>query len=276
MNTLDDDRVLAAFARLTLARMKLHQPLPGQQWGRQELGLLAEKDTRRRLAVAMIPALQHEQGGLPLLFSTIPQLLSPSDVPWMLEQLDRADGQIPPAAWAGLIRFGSAGGSEFLDKILDAVERHEPLTREFQDLLQVVELGTPRAAALKAHHEKIEGFWKRPASKPLDPPLSARIEQCLEQSEACDLNGWWHLNFFLMLTPDGADHGHETKTDLTELPGWLAADEATRSRIMRPARAFLIDFRGPTDDWKVGDTSDRPTMAGYGAYIFSASSGTAN
>ena len=91
------------------------------------------------------------------------------------------------------------------------------------------------------------------------------MAQCLAEFEEGDVNGWWHLCLQLTLDPEGLSHATELESDLTTLPGWRAADERTRQRILQCAAAYLRNGEPDTKSWLGTGNIHRPALAGYKA-----------
>ena len=270
LQSLDDPRVRDAFASLVATRLAANKPLLGRSSRGRELGMLGDPVVRRQVVLSVLPRLIAKGVEPSLLFFRDPPLLTSGDVPWMLERLEGPAGEVPQPVWARLIHWGyiHCGYNtepEQIEAILAVMAHHEDLEREFRDLIQPMELDSELARVLRAHHDETE-LWRGPHEPaPVEPPPAIRIEQCLAACEAGNQDGWWWLNKQLTLTSDSTYYGDEAESDLTALPGWQAADEATRARIVEAAARYLASDRELDEGWIEGDYVHWPTRAGYRA-----------
>jgi hypothetical protein len=117
----------------------------------------------------------------------------------------------------------------------------------------------------EAHQMSLKLDERRIGGPRLDPPPDVRIVRLLDAFEAGELNAWWRLNMDLTLEPNSTHYGNELEADLTELPGWQAADLTTRDRILRAAHRYLLDYRSDTETRIGTNEFDRRDLAGYRA-----------
>jgi hypothetical protein len=69
----------------------------------------------------------------------------------------------------------------------------------------------------------------------------------------------------MTLEPDSSYYGHDLELDLRELPGWKAASETTRTRIVTAAKRYLMVADPETQTWLGTKIWHRPAVAGYRA-----------
>lgn len=99
----------------------------------------------------------------------------------------------------------------------------------------------------------------------LDPPPAERIALCLDECESGNLSAWWYLNRDMTLEPDSTIYRHELESDLTVLPGWKAADAATKARIVETAKWYVLEHDPKTQEWLGTNAIHHSAFAGYRA-----------
>jgi len=93
---------------------------------------------------------------------------------------------------------------------------------------------------------------KRPP--PVTPPPAERVANLLDQFEAGAWRAWSQLNQELTLTPTSTVYGDALEYAITRMPGWIAADELTRQRIVSAAEKYLAIGETSIAQW-IGTTS---------------------
>ena len=91
---------------------------------------------------------------------------------------------------------------------------------------------------------------------PLTPPPAERVADLLNRFEAGDWEAWWRLNLELTLTPTSRVYGSDLEYSISEMPGWKAANEQTRQRILDAAEKYLVLGHTSIEQW-IGTTSLR-------------------
>jgi hypothetical protein len=100
----------------------------------------------------------------------------------------------------------------------------------------------------------------------LDPPPKERVLQLLEKLEAGDLSAWWQLNMEMTLKAESKYYDNEFELDLTKLPGWQEAEEATRRRIIEGAKNYIQQQNDISYKWIGTNTFERSAIAGCRAF----------
>jgi hypothetical protein len=90
--------------------------------------------------------------------------------------------------------------------------------------------------------------------QPATPPPAERVADLLGKFETGDWHAWWQLNRELTLTPTSTVYGSEFDYSISEMPGWLTADEPTRQRILDAAEKYLVVGQSSIAQW-IGTTS---------------------
>jgi hypothetical protein len=137
----------------------------------------------------------------------------------------------------------------------------EPLREKYKGLIDGILLDSADATQMRNHYlQLLELNSHRPPL--LDPPPAERVRMDLDSFEAGNMDAWWQLNIHLSLLPTST-HFYDLELRITNMPGWIAADEATRERILRAARKFLEEGVSLIQTW-LGTTSYK--LSDYSAY----------
>ena len=96
-------------------------------------------------------------------------------------------------------------------------------------------------------HWRQEKEWKTPQL--LTPPPSERVERDLLKIEAGGMLYWVQLTLDLTLEPTSAHFTADVGPDLTDTPGWKAADAVTRKRILDVAVRYVQEGDPKNNDW---------------------------
>jgi hypothetical protein len=186
-------------------------------------------------------------GHIPLLYD---------DFGWVLEQLQQERNTRVKSTWAAIARlFAGFGGfwenHQHRELLVAALKRSVVLKRAFNDFLITVRLDAPEAiearkqlqeraemdAERKRHQEEFEG---RRVQNPHE-----RVLKSLEWIKK-DAGVLWAVIQELTLKPGDTHYGHSTATDITELPGWIAANAQTRDAILAGAKKYLQEAVVPS------------------------------
>jgi predicted NACHT family NTPase len=266
---LDDRGVLVSFARAAVMRLKQHDHLVGGEERAEFVRCFGEeREKRLRLLEAMVTVLiRLDVDPLYLLIADVP-LVTPDDIPWLIRRLQRTRSRRLQQVWAGLIeRVFIRSDPTRMDMILEACKDNEALRDAFSWLLTPVRLDSPEAERMRADYNRMREYEARSQARPLvEPPPAVRIVQQLDSFEAGDLDAWWRLNREMTLRPDSTHYGGELESDLTTLPGWQAADEATQLRIIRAAHTYLLQQMDVPTAWLDTNAVEPGAFAGYRAF----------
>jgi hypothetical protein len=195
--------------------------------------------------------------------------LQVSDLEWLLSISPSGSTRIAginPQSLSALIEavFNPWEPSQF-EAFYDIAVRWPLLHQRYEHLLDGVALDSPRARDMRQYHE-LELEHQRLKPSPADPPPADRVRMCLERFEAGDLDAWWRLNLELTLEPTST-HYNELQSRIIKMPGWVAADAATRSRILAAARKYLADAQPLVKKWLGTNAYRRGDLAAYRALI---------
>ena len=89
----------------------------------------------------------------------------------------------------------------------------------------------------------------------------------LARFESGQLEAWWHLNCELTLSPESRHYGADQDFLITKMPGWLAADEEIRIRIIAAAAQYLQYVEPLVSEWLGKGSFKRSDYAAYRALI---------
>jgi hypothetical protein len=198
-------------------------------------------------------------------------LLQRDDFLWLLS-LSPAAGAAPDAALDGEtlcnmieITCHLDDGSDF-EALYDLAGKWPLLRQRYAGVLDGVPLDSADARHLRELHRQMEEF-KEKRSPPIEPPPAERVAGLLAQFEAGDWQAWWQLNMELTLTPASRFYGSDLDYFITEMPGWQAADERTRQRLLMASAQYLISSESSVAEWIGTNSLRRNDVAAYRAMI---------
>jgi predicted NACHT family NTPase len=263
--------VAESFTQVALVQWREHQRIITHDSKMKEqlaASLLQDSRKRRTLikqAVSIVAGV--EEDPFFLISSLTENVLVSEDIYWMLESLHGSNCEKVQKIWAQLIQWSfNRQDAKQIDAIIAATQVNRILQEIFAPYSSSIELDSAQANQLKSNYLRMQEMQDRRRNPPLlDPPPKEIVLQRLEKLEAGDLNAWWQLNMEMTLKPDSTHYGSDFELDLTELPGWQEADEATQRRIIEGAKKYIqqqddIDYR-----WIGTNTFNRPALAGYRA-----------
>jgi len=227
-----------------------------------------EESKRRSLMRAILPLYKDTSDAVAcLLFGRTPVVRS-GDVIWMIEELRACESEKGKSLWARLIfHLFDRRDAQQVDAIVAASEQEPMLGAEFSPLLRPVALDSPQAQELKDEYlEAKKREAARGRSRPLVVPSpQQRMAALLDAFESGDTSAWWRLNLEMTLEPDSEYYGQDGELTITELPGWKAANETTRTGIVAAAKRYLTLADPEAQVWLGTNTWHRPAVAGYRA-----------
>jgi predicted NACHT family NTPase len=249
-----------------LITRRLHRIFLREDKSAAEDGIGSDEAKRRQFLLAILK----RQGPLQpydrhLMRKTFLQV---SDLEWLLSISPSRNAPIAginPQSLCALIEavFNPWEPSQF-EAFYDIAMRWPLLHQRYEHLLDGVILDSSRARDMRQYHDlELQHQSLRP---PVDPSPAERVRERLERFEAGDMNAWWWLNLELTLEPTST-HYDELQSRIIKMPGWVAADAATRSCILAAARKFLEDARPLIKKWLGTNGCRRSDLAAYRALI---------
>jgi hypothetical protein len=235
--------ILQPFATVALRRFAEYARFARKIDAFQEEPLWEPGDEQRLvLAAELVPRFALDGLDPKSLLFASPPLLHVDDLAWLIARLRAETTPKQRPTWAALIcrlGFSSAIKPHHIDLLIDAIAEIPELKAQMGEAFEPWPLDSERA--VNARKSNAEYKRNRPADPPpLDPPPKARVQDLLNRCEKGEPNLWWAVARELTLTPHSTYYDGTTKTDITAYPGWLEADPATRSRIVRAAQQYLI------------------------------------
>jgi hypothetical protein len=257
--------VLTALAKAIWARLQHHDQFAED--GTKLAELIDNDEKRRQLTLFIVGSLSAAAEPWHLLYSR-PRLLRPRDFNWMIEQLNTESIPDKEGIWAKLItRAFDIRDSSQCNAILEAASVSDVLRQRVSYLLGAVQISSPEAEKMRedfrrAHEHQKSLEVERPL---LDPPPAERVQRLIELIESGQPEKWWELTLVLGLEPSGIRYHHEFESDLTQLPGWDAANDDIRARITAGAFDYLNQEAPDIDMMLQPHVWHHPTYAGYRA-----------
>jgi hypothetical protein len=237
LHLLSDHAVASAYGRYVAASIRNHHSEQPAGWDRLLVDTV-DPSIRRTLLLDLLSLLGKDW------IPSDGRLLGPNDFAWIVSQLDSVTAierrQVIVDAIFRVIQFGV--GVEDLDTVLSAAIQHGDLAKGITGFTRAIDINSETAAALRKHQADMAELMKRRERPRLDPPPAERVNEVLERIDGGDSAAFWQLGRELTLEPDSTCYD-DSKTQLTSFPGWNAADEATRSRIILAAKRYLSSLR---------------------------------
>jgi hypothetical protein len=259
-NNLDSPGIATQLARAVLSRMKmLDSVVTGMD---HDFRQMVEGDDRRRrlLLGELLPLVEEES--LRRLLTLDLQLPAPQDLEWLVQRVlngvSGGSARLEAMLVYHLFDWRQPGA---LDRLSSACQLNPVLKEECGAIFEPIDLNSPQARQMRETFEQ-ERAWKRP--KLLVPPPSERVERRLSSIENGEASEWVSLVFELTLEPTSERAG-EPGLDVTKLPGWATASQATRERIIHAARQYADKGNPENEDWIATNAIPYVAIAGFQA-----------
>jgi len=264
LHHVDRPRVLELLAKGLFLRHRHHYQF-FDRMDEKVLSPLLTRDVRRQLVAAMVRQMTDPERDRHDLLGGQPRLIDADDVVWLIEE-----GTKDPAsrAWPLLVQFTlDPTNRRQTEALYEASQLESEFNKLFGADFDAVVLDSETAASMRKSYE----LWNRHMKKkprPSGPTPGQRVEAQLAASEAGQLEAWWRLNRELMLKPEDTQYPLDNffgAADLQKFPGWGAADDGVRARIVRAAKRCITDFE-PRRTWIGTGTVSEADLAGYRAF----------
>ena len=195
--------------------------------------------------------------------------LSSDDTSWMLDELDKEPSLGVRRFWARLIgECFDRTSANVISTIVTACRKHPELQERMKSDFQPVDLQSEAAKTFREQHLRLQCIRSR-RKRPnplLSPSPKERIENALTQVESGDYVAWVCLAAEMTLESTSQYYPAPWFADLREQPGWKNADAATRTRIVRSAKKYILSHNPSPDDWEGSNTYVPMDMDGYKAF----------
>ncbi|WP_287456543.1 hypothetical protein [Leptolyngbya sp. UWPOB_LEPTO1] len=244
----DLPRVTEGFIKVALVQWEKHQKIITDDSKLEQqftASLLHDSEKRRKLIKQTVLIISEIEGNLLSWLSALARsIVIPEDIVWMLGCIEKADSEQEQKIWAALIRrifrYPELMAKE-AKVILEVSQISAILYNEFSCWTKAIDLDSAEAVRIYTAYlqEQVWQSYDQQDNLPVELPPKERVLQCLNKLEAGDLSTWWQLSMTMTLKPESHRYDHEFELDLTQLPGWQEADEATRRRIIEGAKKYV-------------------------------------
>ena len=237
--------------------------------GDEDEKIVVDDAKRRKLLGSVIPRIAKSEKPTPWYFLVYDNhLVNSTDVPWLIERITSETSFETQTLIADMVgHVLDWRNTDHVGMIIEASANSPILANVFRLFLNPVYLDSEQAAAQrKAYAESQEWNRKIPNEPSLDPPAKERVKLFVESFESGDINAWWRLNLEITLHEDSPYYGHETESDLKKEPGWAAATDEIKARIVECAKRYIIDGDPEPNQWLGKKVIWRPAYAGYRAF----------
>jgi hypothetical protein len=181
------------------------------------------------------------------LFSLRTSILAPSDVEWLIDRALSGEAKQSALFEASLVRFAfNSSDQKIVAKLWSACQINATLNAECGGFFAQIELDSEAAKILREHFRREKEWTTRTL---ITPPPSERVKSDLDKIEAGDTIYWVQLTLDLTLEPTSTHYAADAGPDLTDTPGWKAADNVTRRRVLDAAVRYLREAAPHNDEW---------------------------
>lgn len=269
---LDTPGVTEVFGLAALSRLKRYEAVFGGRYEYHKEGLLSGDGSKRRKVLdALLPHLAKPNTDLACLRFTGDSLIQEGDFNSLIEKLGRESAEDVQQILVRLIHFAfDRSDSSNFEAVYSLAEANPLLAKEFAWLLKPMVLGSAEAQEARKIHEQLRDISEKTKKPRLQPPPTERVRKLLDEFEFGEVSAWWRLNMELTLKLASTHYGDELESDITTLPGWVAADAHTRRRIVLAAKKYLHAQDPNARYWLGNNTFHRPAFAGYRALMLLA------
>ena len=263
---LESPGVLEPFAKAALSRMAQHDCAVRGEHDPPFRATVREDDVKRRM---LLGTMAHHMSASDIVVHYIGHCGTPfvfgKDIEWLIGLLKTEESAEIQDTLAQMVKtVFRLNDSAHVNAVLTACQELPVLAVAFEDLIKPIELDSPGAQKLRKQHRMLQKMEQK--QEPLvSPPPFERIALLLDEIESGKVNKWWVLNSEMTLEPTSRNYGDEFESDLTALPGWQAADELTRERIVRASRSYVLEVTPDPDKWLGKNILHRPAYAGVRA-----------
>lgn len=266
-------RMKENLAEVVIRRRREFVPIIGREHQQELSELLQEDPEARKTFVLAVLERMGPKDDVWSLWNSGPTILDRSSLPWLLDWLVHGEGseEAKRLGAESVRHLYDPRSADEISAVLEAAEQSPALRTTIAPFFEPVELGSSKALEMKTQHEehlrrlREHQEWEAQHFKPLDPPPAERVQRCLEQCEAGDPDGFWHLTLELTLEPGSRHYGEESESDLTKASGWEEANRETRARIINAAKHYILERDPGTGEWLGKRIWHRPAFAGYKA-----------
>lgn len=208
-------------------------------------------DTSRRRQFVLCLCQQH-MGRLTALPYIRAGFVRSEDFEWLVEISPGGSSPSPGLSEESLCSFISflfnVESNDQFETLYPACLKWPLLRKYFAFLIDGELIDSADATQARALQRQMQEMRDR-VPPPAVADLPAEIEALLARAEKGEWQGWCWLNLILMLTPKSSAIVEGLNYFITSMPGWVAADEVTRRRIVATAQTYLTDAETSVDLW---------------------------
>lgn len=226
---------------------------------------LDDAGARQRLVCGIVAEIAAGDIGPERVVYSTPLLLRGDDMPWVIAELQASIGSDLERGWA-LLAEALMVTSANAGAVMEARYESEALREITADQFDPVEIRSEKARRARETYEK----WKTLREQDLEeeealPDFRQLQREHLSDCESGNLDAWWQLGRAMGFEEGSRSGRSDIDSDLERFPGWLAADDNERERIVNCAKHYLEDGSPDPDHWIGTNTIYFPAVAGYRA-----------
>jgi len=243
-NHLDEPEIGPKFAEAILSRMRLYDSLVSGVDRSFAAKVQEDVGRRRKVLQELLPRLGVE--GIPHLITFNPHLLFPVDLEWFIERV--LNGKSPESVQVEaklIFHVFDDRDRASVERLQNACSQNNVLKAQYGVWFGPIALDSPEAQLLR---DNLAQQKARRQPQILDPSPSERIRTRLEWIESGQTEQWVSLVCDLTLEPTSLC-ATLPGPNLTILPGWQAADAATKERIVNAAVRYVSEGEPKNETW---------------------------
>jgi hypothetical protein len=248
-DALTDPSIMPLFATATIPRLRRFGALVSDEAGLLLAERMRQDPQRRRAVIEAVLDVAHDRGVVGRLALGHDPMVGRADLKWLVARIDASADAEERTRLLELVRVITSYGidSALLEALYMYAQESPALAAEYRWLLEGISLDSPDAAMLREHYlEEQQRLAAEAASKEAAAARAGTIPAALAASEAGDATAFRGVVRALVATcPPNTLHPYEV--DLRRTPGWAAADEADRARIVNAAYRYLAETAAAKD-----------------------------
>lgn len=270
-NYIENPNILELFTKIVLIQWKVHQPVNTDITEKYQFEkLLLNSDSKRRLLIKALVLVIDEKDNLDPYFLVNPTheiyLLS-KDLNWLIEKAKASESDKVKNIWLNLVLWSiNSQDNNQIEILYAATQEDKAFQERFGLWFKAIELDSDKAKEMQAHYLKMQKYQeereRNTPKKISDQEIKERIDHCLVEFEAGNLDAWWWLNSEMTLDPNSPYYGNNQTIDISDLYGWKSADLETKNRIINAALQYTEKKNGCSNDWIGTDKHNLDSYSG--------------
>jgi hypothetical protein len=267
---LDAPAILSSFAEIVVSKQSQYVEVIDNYGNPLFREMLQEDDIRRRALIEKCVSIIQNSNGDPYWLSGNSQYssLTPlkQDFTWLMEKLRTSSSEQTQWIYAKLIYWElDRNSAEQISLVITASKTIPVLMKEFLPSLELIPINSQKASKLRSQYLERQQHLTQRKKQALDPPPKIRVLQCLDKFESGVVDAWWQLCREMTLLPTSTHYQKTWEVDITTMPGWQEADEATRIRIIAAAKQYIYKGDSNTANWLGRNSFPHSVISGYQA-----------